>query len=568
MAWRRIVLWSFLALSLGFVFIAAYVGFQLHNYALEEGASGPLLAGRQARAEHDLENASRYFAMALVRAPDDERIRNEAFTVFLMNGDMDHVIPLAETLRSDRDLRLEAAVVLLVDAVRSRNYERALEILDQIPDGPAAHLLAPIMRAWLEYAVNQTVSDVRLKQLLNMGPFLTVTSHQAAILYELNGDMIAAEAAYEQGLQAGGAGHEIFALSYGEFLERRGEAEKANRLYAFAQKAYAHSPALAVIVQRRSKGVAPNLLTPDIPFHLSQAFLEFVDALRKDGHAGFAQSYVQLALYLSPSDAGRLMLADLAAGQDYWQEAARLYGAVSTDAIFRRTALIRQSQMYEFAGETDQAIEQLESILVDLPTDTDVLVNLGDIYRRAENFAQAETYYVRAFDILEAGKGVDWGLWFSIGICRERLGKWSAAEQDLQRARQLSDNDPVVLNYLGYSWIEKGIHLKEAEALVQLAVRKEPNNGFYVDSLGWLHFRRGDFETALIFLEKASQLEPTDPVITDHLGDVLWRLNRRTEARYQWRKALAFDPPQDLKDSLNKKMFSGLGEYSPEERAI
>ncbi len=548
--------------------MAAYIGFQLHNYALDEGASGPLLAGRQARAEHDLENASRYFAMALARAPDDERIRNEAFTVFLMNGDMDRVIPLAEILRSDRELRLEASVVLLVDAIRSGNYERALEILDQIPDGPAAHLLTPIMRAWLEYAENQTVSDVRLKQLLNMGPFITVTSHQAAILYELKGDMIAAEAAYERGLQAGGAAHEIFALSYGAFLERRGESDKADRLYTFAQEAYPNSPALAVIVQRRATGAAPDLEIADIPYHLSQAFLEFVDALRKDGHAGFAQSYVQLALYLSPSDAGHLMLADLAASQDYWQEAARLYGAVSTEAAYRRTALIRQSQMYELAGDTDRAIEQLGHILNDLPEDTDVLVSLADIYRRAENFAQAEIYYLRAFDLLEAGKGADWGLWFSLGICRERLGKWSAAEQDLQKARQLSKDDPVVLNYLGYSWIEKGIHLKEAEALVQLAVRKEPSNGFYVDSLGWLHFRRGDFETALMFLEKASQLEPTDPVITDHLGDVLWRLNRRTEARYQWRKALAFDPTEDLKSSLNKKMFSGLGVYSPEERAI
>jgi Flp pilus assembly protein TadD len=568
MAWRRILLWSLLALAMSFVFIAAYIGFQLHNYALEEGASGPLLAGRQARAEHDMENASRYFAMALARAPDDERIRNEAFTVFLMNGDMDRVVPLAEVLRSDRDKRLEASIVLLVDAVRSGNYERAGDILEQIPDGPAAHLLTPIIRAWLDYAENQTVSEARLKHLLNMGPFLTVTSHQAAILYELTGDMIAAEAAYERGLQTGGAAHEIFALSYGEFLERRGEDEKANRLYAFMQEAHANSPALAMILQRRATGAAPNLLVSDIPFHLSRAFLEFVDALRKDGHAGFAQSYVQLALYLSPSDAGRLMLADLAAGQDYWREAIRLYDAVSTETAFRRTALIRQSQMHEFAGDTDQAIKQLQTILNGEPDDTDVLVSLADIYRRADNFAQAETYYVRAFDLLEADKGADWGLWFSLGICRERLGKWSVAELDLKKARQLSNDDPVVLNYLGYSWIEKGIHLAEAEALVQLAVRKEPSNGFYVDSLGWLYFRRGEFETALMFLEKASQLEPTDPVITDHLGDVLWRLNRRTEARYQWRKALAFDPPEDLKSTLDKKMFSGLGEYSPEERAI
>lgn len=568
MAWRRMMLWGFLVLSMSFVFVAAYIGFQLHNYALEGGASGPLLAARQARAEHDMENASRYYALALARAPDDARIRNEAFSVFLMNGDMDLVLPLADVLRDDREVRMEASVVLLVDAIRSENYQRAVKLLDQLPDGPAAHLLVPIIRAWLDYAQTQTANEEYIRPLLDMGPFQTVTSHQAAILYELTGNLIAAEAAYERGIQAGGAAHEIFALAYGAFLERRGEMERAERLYKFAQDVFTSSPALENALQRRASGVAPALAEADIRFYVSQAFLEFVDALRKDGHAGFAQSYVQLALYLSPSDAGRLMLADLAAAQDYWLEAARLYAKVKSNAAFRREALIRQSQMYEFSGDMDQAIEQLEGILDRAPNDTNVLVALGDINRRIEDFGQAEIYYQRAFEIFEADKGAAWGLWFSLGICRERLGKWSIAEQDLKQARLLSNDNPVVLNYLGYSWIEKGINLAEAEKLVQLAVRKEPSNGFFVDSLGWLYFKRGEFETALMFLEKASQLEPTDPVITDHLGDVLWRLDRRTEARYQWRKALAFEPTAALKSELSKKLLSGLRNYSAEERAI
>ena len=137
------------------------------------------------------------------------------------------------------------------------------------------------------------------------------------------------------------------------------------------------------------------------------------------------------------------------------------------------------------------------------------------------------------------------------------------AEVDLQKARQLSGDEPHVLNYLGYSWVDQGIYLKEGLAIIELAVRKEPSNGFFVDSLGWAYYRLGEHEKALGYLEHASRLEPTDPVITEHLGDVLWRLGREVEARYQWRKALAFNPIEEDRVKIESKLVTGL-EAMPE----
>jgi tetratricopeptide (TPR) repeat protein len=133
------------------------------------------------------------------------------------------------------------------------------------------------------------------------------------------------------------------------------------------------------------------------------------------------------------------------------------------------------------------------------------------------------------------------------------------AEIDLQRARELSDDEPNVLNYLGYSWIDQGIHLDEGLRIIRMAVKKEPKNGAFVDSLGWAYYKLGDYDNALKFLEVASRLEATDPVITDHLGDALWRAGREVEARYQWRKALAFEPIDKDRDAIEKKLLTGLG---------
>jgi Flp pilus assembly protein TadD len=153
----------------------------------------------------------------------------------------------------------------------------------------------------------------------------------------------------------------------------------------------------------------------------------------------------------------------------------------------------------------------------------------------------------------------DWHLYFARGITRERMGNWREAEMDLQRARRLSNDEPHVLNYLGYSWIDQGIHLDEGLKIIRQAVSKSPKNGSFVDSLGWALFKLGRYDEALDVLQKAGELEPVDPVVTDHLGDTLWRLGRQFEARYQWRKALAFEPEDRDRANIEKKLLMGLG---------
>ena len=132
------------------------------------------------------------------------------------------------------------------------------------------------------------------------------------------------------------------------------------------------------------------------------------------------------------------------------------------------------------------------------------------------------------------------------------------AEADLKHALELSPDQPLVLNYLGYSWIDKGQNLQEALKMIQRAVELRPNDGYIVDSLGWAFYRLGNLPKATQFLERAIELLPEDPTINDHLGDVYWRAGREAEARYQWRRALQFGPePADAK-TIETKLDRGL----------
>jgi Flp pilus assembly protein TadD len=156
-------------------------------------------------------------------------------------------------------------------------------------------------------------------------------------------------------------------------------------------------------------------------------------------------------------------------------------------------------------------------------------------------------------------------LFYQLGISYERLKQWDKAEVAFLRALELSPNEPQVMNYLGYSWIDMNINLEEGMDMIRTAVELRPNDGYIVDSLGWAHFRQGQYEEAVRQLERAIELRPSDPTINDHLGDAYWRIGRTTEASFQWERALTnmADFDESLIPVLEKKIKEGLSDDTP-----
>jgi Flp pilus assembly protein TadD len=184
----------------------------------------------------------------------------------------------------------------------------------------------------------------------------------------------------------------------------------------------------------------------------------------------------------------------------------------------------------------------------------DPLMTLADLLRAEERYQDAVSVYDEAIARIATIEQHHWTVFYARGMSLERSGQWPRAESDLLRALELQPDQPLVLNYLGYSWVDMGVRLAEARSMIERAVAQRPNDGYIVDSLGWVLYQLEDFEAALVHLERAVELRPNDPVITDHYGDALWRIGRHSEARFQWRRALSLDPDANLAESVEEKL--------------
>ena len=278
--------------------------------------------------------------------------------------------------------------------------------------------------------------------------------------------------------------------------------------------------------------------------------------------------YTRLAAFLDPRNIDALLLsAEFLKGLNRPELATEVYNAVpSTHPAFLQAELGRANALRQL-GRVDAAIEVLRQLAQTAPSQRQVHIALGDTLRRAEHYALAQVAYDKAIALTPAPTRGDWFLYFARGVTFERTDQWERAEADFRTSIALSDTEALVLNYLGYSLVERGGDLGEALDLIQRAIAARPDAGFIVDSLGWVLYRQGAFEQAVEHLERAAALTATDPTINDHLGDAYWQVGRRVEARFQWRRAQSFDPEPDLATRIARKLEVGLDTVLAEEAA-
>jgi Flp pilus assembly protein TadD len=228
-------------------------------------------------------------------------------------------------------------------------------------------------------------------------------------------------------------------------------------------------------------------------------------------------------------------------------------------------AAIGRADALRAQGEDDAAVQALRDLAVEFADRRQVHSALADMLRRLERYEEATEAYNRVVSLIEPPDPIDWSIYYARGITYERTGKWPQAEADFKLALELEPDHPLVLNYLGYSWVDMGMHLEEAKGMIEKAVELRPDDGYITDSLGWVLYRLEDFEGAVSYLERAVELEPVDPIITDHLGDALWMVGRRIEARFQWKRAISFEPEEKDLPRIQRKLEVGLDQVLAEE---
>ena len=292
---------------------------------------------------------------------------------------------------------------------------------------------------------------------------------------------------------------------------------------------------------------------------IAYAFYAIADILKDDADPNTALLYVRLAQHLNENSQKAILLAaDLLEQMGQYDLAVVEYAKISPSSSYFLSSELGRVGALRDGGKTEAALEVLYYLSREFSDIGIVHNSLGDFLRREERYSEAKIAYDRAVDIYRENNNVSWVVLYARGITHERLQEWDKAESDFRNALTINPDQANVLNYLGYSLIDRGEKLDEAMTMIEKAVSLQPESGYIVDSLAWGLFKLGKYDTAIPHMEKAAELMPVDPIVTDHLGDLYWAVGRQLEAKFQWRRALSFDP--ELKDAtrIREKLRIGL----------
>ena len=293
---------------------------------------------------------------------------------------------------------------------------------------------------------------------------------------------------------------------------------------------------------------------------LAEALFDLASVVNQPETIDLALLYARCALQLRPDlSLAQLLLSDVLSAQNKPEKSLAILAEFPPGSPYSWSARLRIAANLEMLDRTDEAVTLLREMSSEAPTRAGAAMQLGDLLRAKKRFNEAVDAYDEAIRRLQAsGAPERWSLFYSRGIALERSGQWKPSEADFLHALELKPDQPLVLNYLGYSWIDKGENLERGLKMIEKAVELRPEDGYIVDSLGWAHYRLGDYSSAVQYLEKAIELVPEDPTINDHLGDAYWQSGRPSEARFQWRRALQFGPETDEIKPIEAKLDRGI----------
>lgn len=522
-----------------------------------DSAYGMFLAGSAALSNGRPGDAAKFLDMARTESGDDPAVASRAFVAALMAGDVDRAAALAPDgpNASEPDKRMGRLVKVVADLAAGRGKAAKAELAAEpigFPHRGAAALLGP----WVAAAAGDTEGAVVRPQVRGDGAVDYFGQIGQAHLLERARRFDEAETDFKA-VTGGETPSELAVLAYGGFLERRGRRPEALALYDAGLARNSASLALKDARARAAAGKSapqPPTIKEGAAFALLAPAATMISA--KQDQIGLA--YLRLALKLDPQrDDGWLMLGDALRQAGDLDGARAAYEHPKPGSPEYPSAQAKLAWSYQGEGDKETALKLARGAAAS--GDPEARLVLSDLLRANEKFDEA----AKLLDELIAGsKSPDWQLYFARAQANDRLGHWPAAEADLTKALELRPDEAELLNYLGYAWVDRGVRLKEALGMIEKAVAANPRSGAIVDSLGWAHYRLGDYPKAVEFLEQAVELEAGDPEINNHLGDAYWMVGRKDEAGFQWRRVLTLDPDPKIQADAEKKLESGLGPTS------
>jgi tetratricopeptide (TPR) repeat protein len=526
--------------------------------------SGNYLAARHAGIERDANAASTYYRAALRGDVNNTDLLGRTFLAVLANGEVEEASKLAErVLKADKTDRV-ARLVLGVRAIKQKQFQAARQQLTQSVRGPITDLAATLLTAWTYAGPNETKAALDGIDKLSGPEWYNIFKElHAGLILEAAGQTA-------QKRDAGKRYERVYKIdpnqlrvvqAYGGHLSRQGSKEEALKVFKAFDEVLPRHPLITEAISDINAGKRIPLLVDSAQVGAAEALYGLGSALGRRGGEDLGLIYLQLSLYLAPTHPMALLaLADLYEAVKKVELAINIYDRIPANSPMQRNAQIQRALGLDSLDRTDEAKDSLDKLIAENSSDREAIMALGNILRGRKQFAECADVYGKGIDTITKSERSNWVIYYFRGMCFERSKQWPKGEADMKKALELFPEQPLVLNYLGYSWVDQGVNLDEGMRMIQRAVEQRADDGYIVDSLGWAYYRIGNYEQAVKHLEHAVELKPEDPTINDHLGDAYWKIGRQLEARFQWSHARDLKAEPDEFVKIEEKLKTGLPE--------
>ncbi|MCY0150481.1 tetratricopeptide repeat protein [Hoeflea sp. G2-23] len=531
------------------------------------GFAGAFLAGRTADLDNDTSHAIEYYRKALEFDAENTDVKQRLMVALFTDGRFTEGAALARGLKDDPAVAQVSRLALAVEATTMREYRKAGTLLDLEDSNPIDRLLNTLLKAWADFGDGKGEAALKSILALDGSPWYPVfTRYHAGAMALAMGKKAEARAHFKELVadpQGGAAAPDTYirtVMALASLEARDGNKRAALDTLAAGEE---FSPGYAPLAALRQVIMTDGKPEPGVKTAQQGAaavLFTLGSALNREGAEETVAVYLQFARALDPNNAATLViLGSLKERLRKIDDAIALYSEVPENSPMRRVSELQLGLALADEGRNAEAKDHLKALIASDPKDIRSYLAYGSVLSQDKDYAEMALNYETAIAVVgPTPTRNDWNLFFQAGIAQERLKQWPRAELHFKRALELFPDQPQVMNYLGYSWIDMNMNLKEGMDLIRAAVDLRPNDGYIVDSLGWAHYRLGQYDDAVRELERAVELKPADPTINDHLGDAYWRVGRTLEATFQWNRALANEPSDELKPQIEQKLRDGL----------
>ncbi len=521
---------------------------------------GRYLAARVAEQDHDYDAASDQMDAALALAPTDPELAYSAFRMRMYAGRIDAAAELAPQVLATRPGDGFANLVLAVQAIKKGEYKAAEQQLTRIGSENQLGVLRDYVMAWLK--AGEKDYPAARSFLSKLKPAAGERAEAPALVIEaqideMAGDKAAAESKYRRASSLDRNSLRT-TLAVADGLRRLGKADDARELL----KTYGEKYSDSVLMDGLIAANAPMPKPPSPTSGISEILFDIGGILAADPRnqrTDLALIFDHLATSLKPdNDYAWLMISNIYEQFQQIPKAIAALAKVGPTSPLSWQARLRMAALDAQLDRFNEAVARLKVLIAEKPTRIDAALTLADLQRGKEHYAEAVAAYDTAISRLRTVDERHWPVFFGRGIVLERTKQWPKAELDMKKALELSPDQPHVLNYLGYSWVDQGLHLDEGMKMLMQATALRPDDGAITDSVGWAFYRTGQFDKAVEWLERASEQKGDDATITEHLGDAYWQVGRKREARFEWERALNQKPDKDRVPIIKDKLANGL----------